>query len=174
MTDPAAAAPEVSTPTRGADTATTFEPRRCAAAPKQFGKSGADLLPTSGMHSSDPRFVAAQFQHRICNAVRESLLAGGMTIEEFARELKAGDVPGAGSDRLGRVLRGETLMQIADLVALAARVSGVRTILMSEGTWTAPTQPTGEQPQPHLGGSGPSVPAQSLNKGRATPWSQEN
>ena len=174
MTDPTAAAPEVSMPTRGADTATTFEPRRCAAAPKQFGKSGADLLPTSGMQSSDPRFLAAQFQHRICNAVRESMLAGGMTIEEFARELKAGDVPGAGSDRLGRMLRGETLMQIADLVALAARVSGVRTILMSEGTWTAPTQRTGEQPQPNLGGSGPSVPAQALNKGRATPWSQEN
>ena len=135
MTDPAAAAPEVSTPTRGADTATTFEPRRCAAAPKQFGKSGADLLPTSGMHSSDPRFLAAQFQHRICNAVRESMLSRGLTIEEFSGLLKAGDVPGAGSDRLGRVLRGETLMQIADLVALAERVPGVRTILLSEGTW---------------------------------------
>ena len=140
MTDPAAAAPEVSMPTRGADTATTFEPRRCAAAPKQFGKSGADLLPASGMQSSDPRFLAAQFQHRVCNAVRESMLSRGLTIEEFSGLLKAGDVPGAGSDRLGRVLRGETLMQISDLVALAQRVPGVRTILTSEGTWTAPSQ----------------------------------
>lgn len=135
MIDPPATTPEVLIPNRGADTATTFEPRRCAAAAKQFGKSGADLMPVSGVQSSDPRFAAAQFQHRVCNAVREWLLSRGATIEEFARELKAGEVPGAGSDRLGRVLRGETLMQVADLVALAERVPGVRTVLLSERTW---------------------------------------
>ena len=137
MIDPAATAPDVAMPNRGADSATTFEPRRCAAAAKQFGKSGADLMPAPGMQSSDPRFAAAQFQHRVCNAVREWLLSRGTTIEEFARELKAGEVPGAGSDRLGRVLRGETLMQIADLVSLAVRVPGVRSVLLSERTWTA-------------------------------------
>lgn len=77
--------------------------------------------------------------------MREWLLSRGMTIEEFALVLKGGDVPGAGSDRLGRILRGETLLQIADLVALASRVSGVRTILMSEGTWTSSSQSSGER-----------------------------
>ena len=85
---------------------------------------------------SDPRYLAAQFQHRICNAVREWLLVGDQTIEGFARELKAEKIPGAGADRLGRVLRGETLLQIVDLVAFAARVPGVRVILTSGSTWS--------------------------------------
>lgn len=122
---------------RAAETATTFEPRQCAAAARQFGKSSSDLLAAPGMQVSDPRFMAAQFQHGVSNAVREWMLSRGSTIDEFARELKAEQVPGAGSDRLGRVLRGETLMQIADLVAFATRAPGVRTILMNESTWAS-------------------------------------
>lgn len=136
MNQPADPPPDSSKPDRAAETASAFEPRAQAAAPKQFGKSGADLAPASGVETSDPRFLAAQFQHRVCNAVREWMLARGKTIEVFGGELKAEKVPGAGSDKLGRVLRGETLLQIVDLVALADRVPGVRVILLSEHTWT--------------------------------------
>ena len=118
-------------------TATTFQPRSLAAAPKQFGKSATDLTPAAGQIATGPKFAAAQLQHRVCNAVREALLAEGKSIDSFAEELRP-TVPGVGYDRLVRVLRGETLMQIADLVTWAGRFAGVRDLLVSQETWPAP------------------------------------
>jgi len=120
-------------------TATTFKPRMFAASPKQFGKSAGELSPASGVKASDPRFLAAQLQHRVCNALRESLLADGQTVTDLAGELTP-LVPGMSYDRLVRVLRGETLMQMADLTTWASRYPAVRRILTSDGTWSAPDQ----------------------------------
>ncbi|MCY7288367.1 MAG: hypothetical protein LH624_08990, partial [Cryobacterium sp.] len=63
MNQPADTPSDSSKPDRAAETASAFEPRVQAAAPKQFGKSGAELAPASGVEASDPRFLAAQFQH---------------------------------------------------------------------------------------------------------------
>lgn len=119
-------------------TATTFQPRSLAAAPKQFGKSATDLTPAAGQIATGPKFAAAQLQHRVCNAVREALLAEGKSIDTFAEELRP-IVPGMGYDRLVRVLRGETLMQVTDLVTWAAHFESVRTILQDPARW--PSRP---------------------------------
>src|SRR5665647_24284 len=103
-----------------------FEPRTVVAARKQFGKSSGPLHPAPGMTETDPRFLAAQLQHRVANAVREEVLAQGMSLEEFvtrenSTESESPLPPGLSYDRLVRIHRGETLMQLADLVSWAQR-----------------------------------------------------
>ena len=120
-----------------ATTPTTFVPRELGSVRKQFGKSGADVTPAAGVDPDGPRFLAAQLQHRISNAVREALLARGSNLEQFAAKQKVA-VPGMSYDRLVRVLRGETTMQIADLVSFAREFEPVRDLLLSEQAWPAP------------------------------------
>ena len=125
----------------GATSPTTFLPRELGAVRKQFGKAASDLVPARDVDPSGPRFQAAQLQHRISNAVREALLAQGKTLDEFAGE-QNDTVPGMSYDRLVRVLRGETLMQIADLMTWAQHFDTVRTLLLTEQTWPVPASRT--------------------------------
>lgn len=76
-------------------------------------------------------------QHLICDALREALLSNSMTIDEFATAL-LGTVPGIGYDRLGRVLRGETQIQIPDVVAWCQRFRNVRRVVVSKRAWGMP------------------------------------
>lgn len=115
-------------------TPTAFEPRQLAKNPKQFGKSSVPLIAAPEVVVSEPKFLAANFQHLICNALREALLSNSMTIDQFATEL-LGTVPGIGYDRLGRVLRGETQIQIPDIVAWCQRFKNVRRVVVSERAW---------------------------------------
>jgi hypothetical protein len=113
---------------------TAFEPRQLAKNPKQFGKSSVDLIGATYVVVSEPKFLAANFQHLVCNSLREALLSNGMTIDQFASEL-LGTVPGIGYDRLGRVLRGETQIQISDIVAWSHRFPGVKRTVLSANAW---------------------------------------
>lgn len=111
-----------------------FEPRAMADAPRQFGKSSEPLRPAPGYKVTDPQFIAAQLQHRVANAVREAMLRGG-SLEIFVRNLNPRP-PGMTYDRLVRIQRGETLMQLADLVNWAHRFETVRAILTDEQSWS--------------------------------------
>jgi hypothetical protein len=113
---------------------TAFEPRHLAKNPKQFGKSSVDLIGATDVVVSEPKFLAANFQHLVCNSLREALLSNGMTIDQFATEL-LGTVPGIGYDRLGRVLRGETQIQVADIVAWSQRFTGVKRTVLNARAW---------------------------------------
>jgi len=108
----------------------SFEPRKFVSTPKQFGKSSADLLPLDGFSASDPRFGAAQLQHRVANKVREGLLSQGSTLLELSERSSLS--PGMKYDRLVRIQRGETLMQLADLINWSALFEGVRELLARE------------------------------------------
>ena len=110
-----------------------FKPRDVVLLPKQFGKSGLSLVPTEGVAIQDPRFQAAQLQHLVANAARESMLAEGYSLLGYVDRL--GDVPGMTYERLVRIHRGETLMQLADLMALAQRFASVRSLLANARTW---------------------------------------
>src|SRR5680860_961381 len=117
-----------------------FEPRTVVATRKQFGKSSGPLRPAPGIPESDPRFLAAQLQHQVANAVREEVLAQGMSLEEFVTRESSADSesslpPGLTYDRLVRIHRGETLMQLADLVSWAQRFDTVRELLANERSW---------------------------------------
>lgn len=107
---------------------------------RQFGKSSAPLHPAPGVDETDPRFVAAQLQHRVANAVRESVLVLGLSLEQFLLREYADDgatslPPGLTYDRLIRIQRGETLMQLADLASWAQRFDTVRAVLLDERNW---------------------------------------
>lgn len=83
-----------------------------------------------GVDASDPRYLAALLQHRVANKVRESLLAAGSSLQELA---KLPDLPpGMSYDRLVRIQRGETMMQLADLLNWATRYEPVRRLLAEE------------------------------------------
>lgn len=107
-------------------------------APKQFGKSTTEPDPADGTSFDDPRFRAARLQHLVANAAREALLAQGHTLKSFADELAAegsNPPPGMLYDRLVRIQRGESLMQLADLVSFADRFPQVRAVLDSQRAW---------------------------------------
>jgi hypothetical protein len=108
----------------------TFEPRTVVSNPKQFGKSSANLEPSDGISASDPRFGAAQLQHRVANRVREGLLSQGSNLFEFSERSNLS--PGMKYDRLVRIQRGETLMQLADLIKWSESFEGVRELLARE------------------------------------------
>ncbi|TQL47395.1 hypothetical protein FB562_0453 [Homoserinimonas aerilata] len=110
-----------------------FKPRDVVQSPKQFGKSGLTLKPRDGVERDDPRFGAAQLQHLIANAVRESMLAEGHSLRSYVNLLDG--VPGMTYERLVRIQRGDTLMQFADLVAWARRFEAVRSLLTDSSTW---------------------------------------
>ncbi len=93
-----------------------------------------DLIGATDVVVSEPKFLAANFQHLVCNSLREALLSNGMTIDQFATEL-LGTVPGIGYDRLGRVLRGETQIQVADIVAWSQRFTGVKRTVLNARAW---------------------------------------
>lgn len=60
-------------------------------------------------------------------------MAEGYTLPSYVDHL--GGVPGMTYERLGRIQRGETLMQFADLMAWAERFELVRSLLTLPGTW---------------------------------------
>lgn len=111
-----------------------FEPRSLVFTPSAFGKTTARQSPRTGIDQQDPRFSAAQFQHEIANAVREGILVTGKSLDGFVKELSPAP-PGFTYDRLVRILRGETLMQVADLIVWAQRFPAVRHLLLSDETW---------------------------------------
>ncbi len=113
-----------------AQTGFKYQPREMVRSPRQFGKSSAVLEPADGIGLDDPRLGAARLQHKVANSVREALLARGELLQNLAET--APGVPGMSYDRLLRIARGETLMQLADLVNWAARYSEVRQLLANE------------------------------------------
>ena len=107
-----------------------YQPREMVRSPRQFGKSSAVLEPADGIGLDDPRLGAARLQHKVANSVREALLARGELLQNLVETTPG--VPGMSYDRLLRIARGETLMQLADLVNWAARYGEVREVLAKE------------------------------------------
>ncbi|WP_105034773.1 hypothetical protein [Cryobacterium aureum] len=120
-----------------------YEPRNLVDFRKQFGKSSAPLRPAPGVDAADPRFLAAQLQHQVANAVREAVLAQGLSLEAFLtrrepdQDSTPSPPPGMTYDRVVRINRGETLMQLADLVSWAQQFATVRALLADDQCWPA-------------------------------------
>jgi len=88
-----------------------FEPRSRLSPAGGFGKVSIPLAPVG---EQDAQFDAAQFQHLISNAVRECVLAQHDSLRSFVETLKA--EPTMSYERLSRILRGETMMTMTDLL----------------------------------------------------------
>jgi hypothetical protein len=108
-----------------------FEPRMMVLMPKAFGRSSGPMPPALDVDPLDPRFRAAQLQHRIANAVREEVLEQGSSLEQFLSSMDPVP-PGMSYDRVIRIQRGETLMQLADVVTWASAFERVRKIIIDE------------------------------------------
>lgn len=91
-----------------------FVPREMFAQPKAFGSVHTVPAVADGVEESDWRFRAAVAQHLFAHAVNENLRIRGHHRGEFlapfaeTRSLSAG--------RMGRVLRGEQIATIADVL----------------------------------------------------------
>jgi CO/xanthine dehydrogenase Mo-binding subunit len=60
------------------------------------------------------------------------MLANGHSLESYAKAMQA---PGMAYDRLVRIQRGETLMQLADLVNWAQHFDNIKPLLADSRTW---------------------------------------
>lgn len=96
----------------------TFVPRELVSAPKLFGRTRTALDPARGIRREDPRFQAALLQHQLAKEIREFLTERGQTVSWLASP-DAGH-PGVSVDRMHRMLRGETMLQVADLLLFTA------------------------------------------------------
>ena len=105
----------------------TFEPRTLTNAPKQFGSISVHLNPAEGVSESDPRFQSAQLQHLLANEVREFLGVHRLDVAWLA-STDAGH-PGVSVDRMRRMLRGETMMQITDMLLITDLVATSKKIV---------------------------------------------
>lgn len=118
-----------------------FEPRKQASVPGQFGRTALQLAPASGVTLEDPRFRAAQLQHQLVNVVREALVSTGLSLHAFV-EAQPSKTPGLGYDRLVRIQRGETMMQLADFFHWAGHFPAVGAALAAY-RYDLPVIPTG-------------------------------
>ena len=107
-----------------------FAPRKLGEQQAQIGNTSMALLSAKGTGTEDPRWRAAQLQHLVANAVRESLAAKGTNLSSWVRQQHS-DSGGVNYDRLVRIQRGETMMQLADLFYWVAKFAGVAELLAS-------------------------------------------
>ena len=96
-------------------------PRRCTAAPKLFGEYFD--IPWNGDEGNDDakdRLAAAKIQHAYACVIREKIKAS-----EYKTQKDYAVACGVSSTRLGKVLRGELLIRIEDLVQVERLLKGV-------------------------------------------------
>lgn len=95
--------------------ADVFEPRKVLANPRQFGRFRDGQQPASTHTVESDQFRAANLQHVISYEFRRWVSENEATLEEFADD-ESTPARKVSVDRLRRVLRGETMMQLTDLM----------------------------------------------------------
>ena len=94
-----------------------FVPHSLADNRKKFGKSTSRLI-TGAI--ATPQQEAAEVQHAIANRIREYLLDQNTDLLEYCAETP---LPrGLSYDRFQRILRGETMMTLTDLMFWAGQI----------------------------------------------------
>lgn len=90
-----------------------FEPRSVLSVPSAFGRVQVRLSPADGIDADDHRYRASMVQHLVASMIHHSLRLRGETLPQFLTRIS--ETPGTSPDRVRRILRGETAMQLADL-----------------------------------------------------------
>lgn len=106
-----------------------FEPRALATQTTAFGTTSIPLTPRMDVDANGPRWRAVQLQHLVANAVRESLAAEGSNLRKWVSDNGSSMGAGLSYDRLVRIQRGKTMMQLADLLHWASIYPAVDTAL---------------------------------------------
>ena len=98
------------------DGGAVFVPRSLADNRKKFGRSSTRLI--AGRLES-PQQQAAELQHAIANRIRDHLLDQNTDLNAYCAE---GLPVGLSYDRFQRILRGETMMTITDVMFWASQI----------------------------------------------------
>lgn len=98
---------------RKAGGAPSFAPNKLVKETQMFGQVNADLtsLAIEGVSRHD--LLAAQMQHRICNFIREDMLAQGMLKKDLAAELNIE------TQRFYKISRGELWLPLIEMLRIA-------------------------------------------------------
>ncbi len=142
------------------DSAEIVAPRDFVDRPDMFGRWGKPMRTAAGIDPADARFIAANLQHWVTNAVREEAL---MMRTNLATLLPSFTVtsPEFTVGRLSRLQHGEVPLQLDDLLVLARNFDSVRDILVS--AFGDATRPAVAAKPPAEGGMGPVI---STRRGR--------
>lgn len=100
----------------------SFVPREMLQPRSSFGGSQVRLEPAAGLKSWDRRVRGAQIQHLVMHCLRGELKRHEIPLKVYAVH------QGMSLDRLYRLLRGEALMQVADLTSFTFSFPEVRKV----------------------------------------------
>lgn len=144
------------------DGTATTPPRDLVDRPDMFGRWGKPMRAAAGIDSTDARFIAANLQHWVANAVREEVL---MLRTNLATLLPTFDTtsPEFTLERMSRLQHGDEPMRLDDLLVLSRRFDSVRDILVS--AFGDATRPAVATKPPAEGGMGPVL---TTRRGRAS------
>lgn len=107
--------------------ADVFAPRKVFAQREQFGQFHEVPRAAEGVRERSDEFRASALQHLISYEFRRWLSDHGLTVEQFASRQEGKTVR---ADRLRRLLRGETMMQLTDIIRFASVSPGVREVVL--------------------------------------------
>lgn len=113
-------------PRQPKDGGAVFVPRSFAESSRAFGSTSSWL---TSHPISAPQQEAAELQHAITNKVREYLLEQNTDLAKFCRTPDGADeqtLPkGLSYDRFQRIMRGETMLTLTDLMYWASTIPGL-------------------------------------------------
>jgi len=120
--------PPPDTPTEGE--APDARPRDLVDRPDMFGLWGKPMRPAEGVDPADARFIAANLQHWIANAVREEVLMRRSNLATLLPTLTTTSAEFT-FDRVSRLQHGDEPFTLADLLIWSTRFESVRNMLTS-------------------------------------------
>lgn len=133
-----------------------------------FGRWGKPMRAADGIDASDARFVAANLQHWVANAVREEVLMLRTNLATLLPTLSTTSADFT-LDRLSALQHGDEPMRLDDLLVLSRRFDSVRDILVS--AFGDASRPAVATKPPAEGGMGPVL---TTRRGRAAGESQRS
>ncbi|GAA3777080.1 hypothetical protein GCM10022240_30650 [Microbacterium kribbense] len=95
-----------------------------------FGRWGKPMRAAAGVDPTDARFIAANLQHWVANAVREAVLMERTNLASLLPTLQVTS-PDLTLERVSSMQHGDEPMRLVDLLIWARRFDSVRDILTS-------------------------------------------
>ncbi|WP_308492674.1 hypothetical protein [Microbacterium terrisoli] len=132
----------------------TTRPRDLVDRPDMFGRWGKPQRAAAGIEPTDARFIAANLQHWVANAVREEVLMLRSNLATIVQTLKTTS-PEMTLERISRLQHGDEPMRLDDLLIWSRRFDSVRDILTS--AFGDATRPAVATTPPAEGGMGPII-----------------
>ncbi|WP_417564186.1 hypothetical protein [Microbacterium sp.] len=129
-------------------------PRDLVDRPDMFGRWGKPMRAADGIDPTDARFIAANLQHWVANAVREEVLMQRSNLATILPTLQTTS-PELTLERVSRLQHGDEPMRLDDLLIWARRFDSVRDILTS--AFGDASRPAVNTTPPAEGGMGPIV-----------------